>query len=124
MLHYLNKKLRAGYLTRVVLSSHVMTYVHVHACYDCYGLFVCSRNQLSYLPSFICRLHALEVLLASNNRLVSLPEEIGELQNLMDIVSTCTEVATSTDRKTGFSNRHLRSRCNTPHVKPYIGSYL
>ena len=45
-----------------------------------------SRNQLSMIPPFIAQLQALEVLHASNNKLVSLPEEIGRLKRLMDLV--------------------------------------
>lgn len=47
-----------------------------------------SRNQLSVLPVSLCALSSLEVLLASNNKLVSLPEEIGKLERLMDLVQT------------------------------------
>ena len=36
-----------------------------------------SRNQLSYLPPTICEL-PLQGLIVNNNRLVSLPEEIGK----------------------------------------------
>ncbi len=46
----------------------------------------CSRNQLSMIPPFICQLQSLEVLLAANNKLVSLPEEIGRLEKLMQLV--------------------------------------
>lgn len=46
-----------------------------------------SRNQLTVIPPFIKCLQALEVFLASHNKLVSLPEEIGELKRLMEIVS-------------------------------------
>ena len=49
--------------------------------------FSCSRNQLSLIPPFICQLQSLEVLLAANNKLVSLPEEIGRLEKLMQLVS-------------------------------------
>lgn len=48
--------------------------------------FCFSRNQLSIIPSFISQLQALEVLIASHNRLVSLPEEIGVLDKLMELV--------------------------------------
>lgn len=46
----------------------------------------CSRNQLAVLPVSLCVLSSLEVLCASNNKLVSLPEEIGKLDRLMDLV--------------------------------------
>lgn len=46
----------------------------------------CSRNQLSVIPPFISRLELLQVLLVSNNKLVSLPEEIGRLKHLMQLV--------------------------------------
>lgn len=46
---------------------------------------VCSRNQLGSLPACLCGL-PLRVLNASNNKLVSLPETIGQLQSLMELV--------------------------------------
>lgn len=46
----------------------------------------CSRNQLSVIPAFIARLELLQVLLINNNRLVSLPEEIRQLGQLMQLV--------------------------------------
>lgn len=51
----------------------------------CY-LYIRSRNLLSTLPPCICELELLEVLFASHNRLVSLPEEIGQLTQLMELV--------------------------------------
>ena len=45
-----------------------------------------SRNQLSYLPASLCEL-PLQVLVLNNNRLVSLPEEIGKMQTLMELVN-------------------------------------
>lgn len=46
----------------------------------------CSRNQLSVLPAVICNL-PLKVLIACNNKLVSLPEELGQLRHLTELVS-------------------------------------
>lgn len=46
-----------------------------------------SRNQLSTLPVHLCSL-PLKVLIASNNKLVSIPEEIGQLRQLTELVST------------------------------------
>ncbi|MEQ2215118.1 Leucine-rich repeat and calponin y domain-containing protein 1, partial [Xenoophorus captivus] len=43
------------------------------------------RNQLGSLPSCLCGL-PLRVLNASNNKLVSLPETIGQLHSLMELV--------------------------------------
>lgn len=48
-------------------------------------MFLCSRNQLSALPACLCGL-PLKVLIASNNKLGSLPEEIGQLKQLMELV--------------------------------------
>lgn len=45
-----------------------------------------SRNQLSTLPVHLCSL-PLKVLIASNNKLVSIPEEIGHLRQLTELVS-------------------------------------
>jgi len=38
------------------------------------------------IPAFIARLELLQVLLINNNRLVSLPEDIGQLRQLMQLV--------------------------------------
>lgn len=44
-----------------------------------------SRNQLSVLPVVVCSL-PLKVLIACNNKLVSLPEELGQLRHLTELV--------------------------------------
>ncbi|XP_040581734.1 leucine-rich repeat and calponin homology domain-containing protein isoform X3 [Lepeophtheirus salmonis] len=51
-----------------------------------------SRNQLSYLPANLCQL-PLQGLIVNNNRLVSLPEEIGKMQTLMELDASCNEIA-------------------------------
>lgn len=51
-----------------------------------------SRNQLSHIPPFIRGLQCLEVLLIANNRLVSIPEELGQLPRLMELVSAVTHI--------------------------------
>jgi hypothetical protein len=45
-----------------------------------------SRNQLTFIPSGLCKLPNLEVLILNNNKLVSLPEEIGQLDRLLELV--------------------------------------
>ncbi|XP_062907366.1 leucine-rich repeat and calponin homology domain-containing protein 1-like isoform X3 [Mobula hypostoma] len=50
-----------------------------------------SRNQLSTLPLCICAL-PLKVLVVSNNKLVSLPEDIGQLKCLMELDVSCNEI--------------------------------
>uniref|UniRef100_UPI0037E7551E leucine-rich repeat and calponin homology domain-containing protein 1 isoform X2 n=1 Tax=Semicossyphus pulcher TaxID=241346 RepID=UPI0037E7551E len=50
-----------------------------------------SRNQLGVLPACLCGL-PLRVLNASNNKLVSLPESIGQLQRLMELDISCNEI--------------------------------
>ncbi|XP_056144871.1 leucine-rich repeat and calponin homology domain-containing protein 1-like [Lampris incognitus] len=50
-----------------------------------------SRNQLGALPACLCGL-PLRVLNASNNKLVSLPETIGQLQSLMELDISCNEI--------------------------------
>ncbi|XP_066890478.1 DISP complex protein LRCH3 isoform X13 [Kogia breviceps] len=51
------------------------------------------RNQLSTLPVHLCDL-PLKVLIASNNKLVSLPEEIGHLRHLTELDVSCNEIQT------------------------------
>ncbi|KAL0961613.1 hypothetical protein UPYG_G00354200 [Umbra pygmaea] len=50
-----------------------------------------SRNQLLTLPSTVCSL-PLKVLIACNNKLVSLPEEIGQLRQLTELDVSCNEI--------------------------------
>ncbi|NWW86186.1 LRCH1 protein, partial [Rhynochetos jubatus] len=50
-----------------------------------------SRNQLASLPACLCGL-PLKVLIASNNKLGSLPEEIGQLKQLMELDVSCNEI--------------------------------
>ncbi|NWR47098.1 LRCH3 protein, partial [Regulus satrapa] len=52
-----------------------------------------SRNQLSTLPVYLCKL-PLKVLIASNNKLVSIPEEIGQLKQLTELDVSCNEIQT------------------------------
>ncbi|XP_073482641.1 DISP complex protein LRCH3 isoform X19 [Aquarana catesbeiana] len=52
-----------------------------------------SRNQLTSLPGHICSL-PLKVLVASNNKLDSLPEEIGLLKHLTELDVSCNEIQT------------------------------
>lgn len=54
-------------------------------CLPVFLYCLCSRNQLSALPACLCGL-PLKVLIASNNKLGSLPEEIGQLKQLMELV--------------------------------------
>lgn len=50
-------------------------------------IFLHSRNLLSVLPKYLFSL-PLKVLLVSNNKLVSIPEEIGKAKELMELVSS------------------------------------
>ncbi|XP_069753282.1 DISP complex protein LRCH3 isoform X7 [Narcine bancroftii] len=52
-----------------------------------------SRNQLATLPGHICNL-PLKVLIASNNKLISLPEEMGLLRQLTELDVSCNEIQT------------------------------
>ncbi|XP_038672056.1 DISP complex protein LRCH3 isoform X17 [Scyliorhinus canicula] len=50
-----------------------------------------SRNQLTTLPGHVCTL-PLKVLIASNNKLISVPEEIGLLRQLTELDVSCNEI--------------------------------
>ncbi len=52
----------------------------------CTSFLFSSRNQLAYIPPSLCKLPNLEVLIINNNKLVSLPEEIGQLGRLIELV--------------------------------------
>ncbi|CAN9498528.1 unnamed protein product [Ophioblennius macclurei] len=77
-----------------------------------------SRNQLSSLPACLCGL-PLRVLNASNNKLVSLPETIGQLHGLMELDISCNEI-TALPRHIGRlkSLRELNVRRNLLCVLP------
>ncbi|XP_041128234.1 leucine-rich repeat and calponin homology domain-containing protein 1-like isoform X1 [Polyodon spathula] len=62
-----------------IVSLHMLTYLNL------------SRNQLSVLPACLCGL-PLKVLIASNNKLGALPEEIGQLNQLMELDISCNEI--------------------------------
>ncbi|XP_060903368.1 DISP complex protein LRCH3 isoform X3 [Labrus mixtus] len=52
-----------------------------------------SRNQLSVLPVVVCSL-PLKVLIVCNNKLVCLPEELGQLRHLTELDVSCNEIQT------------------------------
>ncbi|XP_061050275.1 DISP complex protein LRCH3 isoform X8 [Eubalaena glacialis] len=69
------------YIPEAVLNLQALTFLNI------------SRNQLSTLPVHLCDL-PLKVLIASNNKLVSLPEEIGHLRHLTELDVSCNEIQT------------------------------
>ncbi|XP_023364781.1 leucine-rich repeat and calponin homology domain-containing protein 3 isoform X3 [Otolemur garnettii] len=69
------------YIPEAILNLQALTFLNI------------SRNQLSTLPVHLCSL-PLKVLIASNNKLVSLPEEIGHLRHLMELDVSCNEIQT------------------------------
>ncbi|XP_063162342.1 DISP complex protein LRCH3 isoform X3 [Candoia aspera] len=69
------------YVPEAILNLQSLTFLNI------------SRNQLSTLPAHLCSL-PLKVLIASNNKLVSLPEEIGQLRHLMELDVSCNEIQT------------------------------
>ncbi|KAM6161306.1 DISP complex protein LRCH3 isoform 3-T3 [Erethizon dorsatum] len=69
------------YIPEAVLNLQALTFLNI------------SRNQLSTLPVHLCNL-PLKVLIASNNKLVSLPEEIGCLRHLTELDVSCNEIQT------------------------------
>ncbi|KAM7379997.1 hypothetical protein PAMP_003327 [Pampus punctatissimus] len=77
-----------------------------------------SRNQLGSLPACLCSL-PLRVLNASNNKLVSLPETIGQLHSLMELDISCNEI-TALPRHIGrlTALRELNVRRNLLCVLP------
>ncbi|XP_034636604.1 DISP complex protein LRCH3 [Trachemys scripta elegans] len=69
------------YIPETILNLQSLTFLNI------------SRNQLSTLPVHMCSL-PLKVLIASNNKLVSLPEEIGQLRHLTELDVSCNEIQT------------------------------
>ncbi|KAM5336258.1 DISP complex protein LRCH3 isoform 5-T5 [Glossophaga mutica] len=69
------------YIPEAILNLQALTFLNI------------SRNQLSTLPVHLCNL-PLKVLIASNNKLVSLPEEIEHLRHLTELDVSCNEIQT------------------------------
>ncbi|NXG10322.1 LRCH3 protein, partial [Sakesphorus luctuosus] len=69
------------YIPEAVLNLQSLTFLNI------------SRNQLSTLPVHLCSL-PLKVLIASNNKLVVIPEEIGQLRQLTELDVSCNEIQT------------------------------
>ncbi|XP_074859880.1 DISP complex protein LRCH3 isoform X2 [Carettochelys insculpta] len=67
------------YIPEAILNLQSLTFLNI------------SRNQLSTLPVHMCNL-PLKVLIASNNKLISLPEEIGQLRQLTELDVSCNEL--------------------------------
>ncbi|XP_030071729.1 DISP complex protein LRCH3 isoform X5 [Microcaecilia unicolor] len=68
-------------IPEAVLNLQALTFLNI------------SRNQLSTLPVHMCSL-PLKILIASNNKLISLPEEIGQLRQLTELDVSCNEIQT------------------------------
>ncbi|NXO18782.1 LRCH3 protein, partial [Oriolus oriolus] len=80
------------YIPEAVLNLQSLTFLNISSDYFIFFLSK-SRNQLSTLPVHLCSL-PLKVLIASNNKLVSIPEEIGQLRQLTELDVSCNEIQT------------------------------
>ncbi|NWW24367.1 LRCH3 protein, partial [Falcunculus frontatus] len=80
------------YIPEAVLNLQSLTFLNISSDYFVFFLSK-SRNQLSTLPVHLCSL-PLKVLIASNNKLVSIPEEIGQLRQLTELDVSCNEIQT------------------------------
>ncbi|XP_032729910.1 leucine-rich repeat and calponin homology domain-containing protein 1 isoform X3 [Lontra canadensis] len=93
-------------IPEAIINLQMLTYLNL------------SRNQLSALPACLCGL-PLKVLIASNNKLGALPEEIGQLKQLMELDVSCNEI-TALPQQIGQlkSLRELNVRRNYLKVLP------
>uniref|UniRef100_A0A182W8P1 Calponin-homology (CH) domain-containing protein n=1 Tax=Anopheles minimus TaxID=112268 RepID=A0A182W8P1_9DIPT len=70
------------------------------------------NNQLSVLPREICAL-PLQVLLVSNNRLATLPDELGRMEKLTELDAACNQITHLPARMGDLRNmRSLNLRSN------------
>uniref|UniRef100_A0A452IRU8 Calponin-homology (CH) domain-containing protein n=1 Tax=Gopherus agassizii TaxID=38772 RepID=A0A452IRU8_9SAUR len=77
-----------------------------------------SRNLLATLPKYLFDL-PLKVLVVSNNKLVSIPEEIGKLRDLMELDISCNEIQVLPQQIGKLQSlRELNIRRNNLHVLP------
>ncbi|XP_062441050.1 leucine-rich repeat and calponin homology domain-containing protein 2 isoform X2 [Rhea pennata] len=76
------------------------------------------RNLLSTLPKYLFDL-PLKVLVVSNNKLVSIPEEIGKLRDLMELDISCNELQVLPQQIGKLQSlRELNIRRNNLHMLP------
>ncbi|NXC25389.1 LRCH3 protein, partial [Campylorhamphus procurvoides] len=80
------------YIPEAVLNLQSLTFLNIRVLVILFSLSK-SRNQLSTLPVHLCSL-PLKVLIASNNKLVVIPEEIGQLRQLTELDVSCNEIQT------------------------------
>ncbi|NXP51088.1 LRCH3 protein, partial [Heliornis fulica] len=80
------------YIPEAVLNLQSLTFLNISSDGFVFSVQK-SRNQLSTLPVHLCSL-PLKVLIASNNKLVSIPEEIGQLRQLTELDVSCNEIQT------------------------------
>uniref|UniRef100_A0A8D2L199 Leucine rich repeats and calponin homology domain containing 2 n=1 Tax=Varanus komodoensis TaxID=61221 RepID=A0A8D2L199_VARKO len=77
-----------------------------------------SRNLLSTLPKYLFDL-PLKVLVVSNNKLVSIPEEIGKLRDLMELDVSCNEIQVLPQQIGKLQSlKELNLRRNNLHMLP------
>ncbi|KAM3820865.1 leucine-rich repeat and calponin homology domain-containing protein 4 isoform 4-T4 [Vipera latastei] len=77
-----------------------------------------SRNQISALPACLCRL-PLKVLIANNNKLAALPEDIGSLSSLRQLDVSSNELRSLPGSMAGLESlRDLNVRRNQIAVLP------
>ncbi|NXV90425.1 LRCH3 protein, partial [Calonectris borealis] len=81
------------YIPEAVLNLQSLTFLNIRVLMILFPFCPKSRNQLSTLPVHLCSL-PLKVLIASNNKLVSIPEEIGQLRQLTELDVSCNEIQT------------------------------
>ncbi|NXE51753.1 LRCH3 protein, partial [Casuarius casuarius] len=82
------------YIPEAILNLQSLTFLNIREMMmTLFSFCPKSRNQLSTLPVHLCSL-PLKVLIASNNKLVSIPEEIGQLRQLTELDVSCNEIQT------------------------------
>ncbi|NXG55153.1 LRCH3 protein, partial [Hemiprocne comata] len=81
------------YIPEAVLNLQSLTFLNIRVLIILFSFCPKSRNQLSTLPVHLCSL-PLKVLIVSNNKLVSIPEEIGQLRQLTELDVSCNEIQT------------------------------
>ncbi|XP_048476103.1 DISP complex protein LRCH3 isoform X3 [Rhincodon typus] len=68
-------------IPKAITNLQALTYLNI------------SRSHLCLLPAYLCCL-PLKVLIASNNKLTSLPEDIGSLSQLRELDVSCNDIHT------------------------------